>query len=45
MEEKYKVSQREFYNLINTYSKIFNDKSTSKKNQAYHLQKGLEKLQ
>ena len=45
MEEKYKTAQRFFFALLNCYISIFKDKSSSKKTEASHLQKGLEKLQ
>ena len=43
--ERYKTAQRLFYTLVATYLRIYKSKSSSKKEQGLHLQKGLEKLE
>jgi hypothetical protein len=45
MAERLKVAPRLFYALIGTYINIYRSKSSSKKEQGLHLQKGLEKLE
>ena len=45
MVQKYNISQRLFYSFVLNFIKIYKEKSSSKKQQGLHLQKGLQKLQ
>lgn len=44
MAERLGIAPRIFYALVGTYISIYKSKSSSKKAQGQHLQKGLEKL-
>jgi dynein heavy chain 2, cytosolic len=45
MAERLGIAPRLFYALVGTYISIYKSKSSSKKAQGLHLQKGLEKLE